>query len=140
MRRSCVASLWPGGRCNELDGEDGALGRGLGSIIVKRALPMSRHFFIVSRSYSRHFVFVIPAGAPSALPSPLGVEAPEPPLEPTSKEDPVLRDPRVELRTLNTPFLLHEKRPSAERSAVFMVPTEESVAAEIDAARVLVFR
>ena len=82
----------------------------------------------------------MPAGAPGARPSPLGVDVPEPPLEPVSKDDPVLRDPRVELRTLNTPFLAREKRPSAERSAVFIVPTEESVAAEIEAARVLVFR
>jgi hypothetical protein len=140
MRRSFAASLWPGARCNGFaDGEDGADGFGLGSIIVKRALPISRHFFRVSRSYSRHFVLVMPAGAPGALPSPLGVEDPDPPLDPASKDDPVLRDPSVELRTLKTPFFAQEKRPSADRSAEFMVPTEESVAAEMEAARVLVF-
>jgi hypothetical protein len=108
-------------------------------MIVNRALPISRHFFRVSRSYSLHLVFVIPAGAPGALPSPLGVEVPDPPLDPASKEEPVLRDPRVELRTLKTPFLPQEKRPSADFKAVFMVPTEESVAAEMEAARVLDF-
>ena len=81
----------------------------------------------------------MPAGAPSALPSPFGVDEPEPPLDPVSREDPVLRDPRVELRMLNTPLLPNEKRPSAERSAEFMVPTEDSVAADIEAARVLDF-
>jgi hypothetical protein len=140
MRRSFAASLWPGARCNGFDdGDDGALGFGLGSIIVKRALPISRHFFSVSRSYSRHFVFVMPAGAPCALLSPLGVVDPDLLLDPASNDDPVLRDPRVELRTLNTPFFAQEKRPSADLSAEFMVPTEESVAAEIEAARVLVF-
>lgn len=74
--------------------------------------------------------------------SPVGVEAPEPgrELEPLSKDEPVLRDPRVELRMLKTPFLPNENRPSAERRALFMVPTEDSVAAETEAARVLDFR
>lgn len=84
----------------------------------------------------------MPAGAPGALPSPFGVDAPEPGLEfePLSNEDPVLRDPRVESRTLNMPRLPNENRPSADRRAVFIVPTEDSVAAEMEAARVLVFR
>jgi hypothetical protein len=69
----------------------------------------------------------------------VGVEAPDLPLELLSKEDPVLRDPNVELRMLKTPFFAQEKRPRAERSAVFIVPTEESVAADMEAARVLVF-
>jgi hypothetical protein len=139
MRRSVVESRCPGARWRGFEGEEGAVGFGLGSIIVKRALPMSRHFFSVSRSYMRHFVFVMPAGAPGALVSPVGVEAPDLPLELLSKDDPVLRDPSVELRTLKTPFLAHENRPSAERSAVFIVPTDESVAVDMEAARVLVF-
>jgi hypothetical protein len=69
--------------------------------MVSLALPMSRHFLSDSRSYSLHFVFVMPAGAPGAREiSPLGVEAPEPGLEfePLSNEEPVLRDPNVESR------------------------------------------
>lgn len=87
-------------------------------------------------------MFVMPAGAPGALPvlSPVGVEAPEPRLEPLSKEEPVLREPSVESRMLNMPCLPKEKRPRADLRAVFIVPTEESVAAEMEAARVLVFR
>jgi hypothetical protein len=37
-------------------------------------------------------------------------------------------------------FLAKLKRPRALRSAVFIVPTEDSVAADMDAARVLVLR
>lgn len=88
-------------------------------------------------------VFVIPAGAPGARTiSPVGVDAPEPrgELEPLSNEEPVLRDPSVELRMLKTPLFPNENRPSAERRAEFMVPTEDSVAAEIEAARVLDLR
>lgn len=85
----------------------------------------------------------MPGGAPGArATSPLGVEAPEPgrEFEGLSRDDPVLRDPRVELRILNMPFLPNEKRLSAERRALFMVPTDDSVAAEMEAARVLDFR
>lgn len=83
----------------------------------------------------------MPAGAPAAPPGPLGDDAPEPgrdPLEPVSKLLSDL-DPSVELRTLNMPPLPKVKRLSADRIAVPMVPTEDSVAAEIDAARVLDF-
>ena len=69
----------------------------------------------------------MPAGAPGArIPSPVGVVAPEPgrELEPLSNEEPVLRDPRVELRMLKTPLLPNEKRPNAERRAEFIVPTD----------------
>lgn len=85
----------------------------------------------------------MPAGAPGArIPSPVGVVAPEPgrELEPLSNEEPVLRDPRVELRMLKTPLLPNEKRPNAERRAEFIVPTDDSVAAEMEAARVLDLR
>lgn len=78
-------------------------------------------------------MFVIPADAS------IGVLVPDPGFSPPSNE-PVLLDPRVELRTLNMPFLPKENRPSAERSALFIVPTEDSVAADMEAARVLVFR
>jgi hypothetical protein len=80
----------------------------------------------------------MPAGAPAAPP---GLFAPDPgkePLDPVSKllSD---RDPRVEFRTLNIPPLPKEKRPSADRIAVPIVPTDDSVAAEMEAARVLDF-
>ena len=82
----------------------------------------------------------MPAGAPGALrASPVGVDAPESGREPLSK-DPLLREPSVESRTLNMPCLPKEKRLSADRSAEFIVPTEDSVAAEIEAARVLDLR
>lgn len=116
------------------------LGLGEGSIIVSLAPPMSRHFLSDSRSYSLHFVLVMPAGAPGArVTSPVGVVAPEPGREPLSK-DPELRDPSVELRMLKMPLLPNEKRPRAERRAEFIVPTEDSVAAEMEAARVLDLR
>ena len=82
----------------------------------------------------------MPAGAPTA-PAPFGDEAPEPgsdPLDPVSKLLSDL-DPSVELRTLNMPPLPKEKRLRADRMAVPIVPTEDSVAAEMDAARVLDF-
>lgn len=112
---------------------------GEGRIMVKRALPMSRHFLDDSRSYRRHFEFVMPAGAPGALPVSPGVDDPESGRDPPSR-DPVLREPSVESRTLNMPRLPKEKRPSADLRAVFIVPTDDSVAAEMEAARVLVLR
>ena len=86
-------------------------------------------------------MFVIPAGAPTAPPGPFGDDTPEPgrdPLDPVSKllSD---RDPCVEFRALNMPPLPKVKRLSADRMAVPMVPTEDSVAAEMEAARVLDF-
>lgn len=83
----------------------------------------------------------MPAEALTAPPAPLGDEAPEPGrdlLDPVSKllSD---RDPSVEFRTLNIPPLPKEKRPSADRMAVPIVPTEDSVAADMEAARVLDF-
>ena len=61
------------------------------------------------------------------------------PLDPVSKLL-MLLDPSVDPRMLKRPFLPKEKRPRALRSAVFMVPTDDSVAADMDAARVLVLR
>lgn len=85
-------------------------------------------------------MFVMPAGAPIARPTPgpFGVDVPDP--DPLSNDEPVLREPSVEFRMLKTPLLPKEKRPKADFSAVFIVPTEESVAAEIEAALVVVFR
>jgi hypothetical protein len=87
-------------------------------------------------------VFVIPAGAPGARPGSklAGVLVPEPePLDPVSKLL-RLREPRVEPLMLNRPFLLKLNLPSALLRAEFMVPTEDSVTAEMEAARVLVLR
>ena len=82
----------------------------------------------------------MPAGAPGARPdSPLrGAPVPDP-LDPVSKLL-MLRDPRVDDLMLKRPFLVKLKRPRALRRAVFMVPTEDSVAADMEAARVLVLR
>ena len=84
-------------------------------------------------------MFVIPAGAPTAPPGPFGDVAPEgrDPLESSSKLFKDL-DP-CELRTPNMPPLPKEKRLRADLIAVPMVPTEDSVAAEMEAARVLDF-
>ena len=86
-------------------------------------------------------MFVMPAGASGALPgSKVGVLEPEPePFEPESKEL-LLRDPRVEPLMLKRLFLPKLNLPIAERSAEFMVPTEDEVAAEMEAARVLDLR